>query len=353
MCVGSQVRHFHLYDLRISGTTAAPSSTWAHSDAVCGIAADHSRQDSVIATFGRTAGEPVKLWDLRRMDTAVGEIKVNSSNTVSAIEWSDSLPGTLSVACGDSVQSYDTTASLSRPVLARYNRAELPIVDFALFPQSHFGIDEGSGEERNQQQQVSELFRNRMLVVLADKTVKDIAMDTMAPLAISRRDGCLAHSFGGALWIEPSSEGPSAMEHPTALSTEDVSARMMRRAKCSRAARYSMDAASNLQMLSEEDDELGDEADLEGMLPSIKMLIRLWSWIERIERFCSQREAYGAEKWPGRGLADSGVLRLLHLDHSAGDSPSNKDSVVFDEALSIDTYESPRRRYVCVSFYFV
>lgn len=339
------MRNLHLYDLRISGTTAAPNATWAHSDAVNGIAVVPSRPE-VIATFGQTAGEPVKMWDTRRLDTAVGEIKISSGNAVEAIEWSQQFPGNLSVALGDSVQTYDTSASLSRPVLAKQCRAELPIMDFALYPHvtRNMNNNEAGDNEHTQQQGVSELFRNRMLVVLADKSVKDMATNTTAPLAISRRDGCLAHAFDGALWVEPSWKGPSAMGHPTALTTEDVSARMMRRAKCSRTARYSMNAALNLQMLSEEEDELGDMVDSQGMLPPIQMLIRLWSWIERIERFCNQREMYGTEKWPGKGLADSGVMRLLQFDQEVSDNTTHKDAVVLDEALSIDVYDSQQRR---------
>jgi len=346
--VGSQLRHFHLYDLRISGTSAAPTGVWAHTDAVNGIEADPSRPD-IIATFGRTAGEPVKLWDIRRMGTSVGEIKT-AGGTVSAMQWSRLYPGTLSVAVGDTVQHYDTIASLSRPVLDRLSHAESVVLDLALYPKPHekttvfMGKNgEGNGENFNQEI-VSELYQNRMLVVLADKSVQDMPKDTTAPLAISRRDGSLAHAFGGALWIESSSKGPCAMENPEAENNEDISARMMRRAKCSRTTRYSMDAALNLQMLSEEEDNESDAGDSEDTLPSVRMLIRLWSWIERIERFCAQKEVYGAEKWPAKGLADSGVWRLLELDRPVANGGANKDVVTLDESLSMDVHDSPARR---------
>lgn len=361
LCVGSQNRHFHVYDLRISGTTASPISTWAHTEAVNGIEEDASRD--IVATFGRTAGEPVKLWDIRRMDTSVGEIKT-AGGIVSAIQWSRMYPGTLSVALGDSVQHYDTTASLSRPVLARLSRAESTVLDLALYPRSHEerrtalkSKDEASDDKPNHEV-VSELYQSRMLVVLADRSVKDMPKDTKAPLAISRRDGRLAHAFGDELWLESLSDGPLAMENPVVQVDEDISARMMRRAKCSRAARYSVDAALNLQMLSEEQDVLGDDESSQDMLPSIRMLIRLWSWIERVERFCNnQRVVYGAEKWPGKGLADSGVWRLLQLDRPSSDEGgANKDTVKLDEVLSLNVYDSPTRRYdsvvsLLLSFY--
>lgn len=351
LCVGSQMRHFHLYDLRMSGTTVSPTGVWAHSEAVSGMQVDPSRPE-IMATFGRTPNEPVKLWDIRRMDTSLGEIKT-LGETVQAIQWSSLHPGTLSMAVGDTVQHYDTTASLSRPVLTRLSHAESTVLDLALYPQAHVEKSrsmaeniEGMDENRNHKM-VSELFRNRLLVVLADRSVKDIPKLTEAPLAISRRNGSLAHAFAGALWVEPSSEGPSAMENPLAQQDEDISARMMRRAKCSRTTRYSMDAALNLQMLSEEEDNAGDGDETESTLPSIRMLLRLWSWIERIERFCSQKEVYGVEKWPGKGLKDSGVWRLLQFDNKGTeDTAAYEDStrIVLDESLSLNVYDSPTRR---------
>jgi hypothetical protein len=197
------MRSFQLYDLRMSGTTAHPITTWAHTDAVSGIQADPHRAE-IFATFGRTAGEPVKLWDTRRMDASVGEIR--TVGIVSAIKWSYLYPGTLSVALGDTVQHYDTTASLSRPVLARVNHAQGPVLDLAVCPRNQKAASEKDGAASSQRV-LSELYQNRMLVVLGDWTVRDMPKHTTAPLVISRRDGRVAHAFGGALWIGSSSDG--------------------------------------------------------------------------------------------------------------------------------------------------
>jgi WD40 repeat protein len=200
------VRNFHLYDLRISGTTASPISTWAHTEAVNGIEADPQRPE-IFATFGRTPSEPVKLWDIKRMDSPVGEIK--TSGIVSAMQWSHLYPGMLSVALGDTVQHYDTTASLSRPVLTRVNHTESPVLDLALYPGPSNTISKQPPKEAmsSDRQLVRELCKNRMLVVLGDRTVRDMPNDTAAPLVISRRDGRIAHAFCGALWIRSSSDG--------------------------------------------------------------------------------------------------------------------------------------------------
>lgn len=132
------------------------------------------------------------------------------------------------------------------------------------------------------------------------------------------------------------------MESPTVHNAEDISARMMRRAKCSQPARYSMDATLNIQMLVTQELKDGDGVDeSNGMLPSTRTLIRLWSWIERIEKLCSHGST---EKWPAKGLADSGVLALLQLDKTPTDASLGDDAVAFDEHLSCNTYDSPFRR---------
>ena len=132
------------------------------------------------------------------------------------------------------------------------------------------------------------------------------------------------------------------MESPTIHNTEDISARMMHRAKCSQSARYSMDATLNIQMLISQEQQDGDGVDQSnGMLPSTRILIRLWSWIERIEKLCSHGST---EKWPAKGLADSGVLALLQLDKPPTDGTFGDDAVAFDESLSSNTYDSFSRR---------
>jgi hypothetical protein len=107
-----------------------------------------------------------------------------------------------------------------------------------------------------------------------------------------------------------------------------------------------MDASLNLEMFSHEEDfeNTNKESLLNGSLPSIRIMIGLWSWIERIERFYSQREVYGVEKWPAKGLADSGAWHLLEMNRTASDDGAVSDTVRSDSLLSIDTYDSPSRR---------
>jgi hypothetical protein len=52
---------------------------------------------------------------------------------------------------------------------------------------------------------------------------------------------------------------------------------------------------------------LGDTAPLE----ELQALSRLWSWVYRVEEFCSPDMGDGDADWPVTGLEDVGVLRVL------------------------------------------
>jgi WD40 repeat protein len=346
LVVGGQSRNIQLYDMRVSGSNAPPISAHAHSMGVHGIQVDPHRPH-ILATFSRTEGEPVKLWDVRRMDSVVSEIKValptnskaypetSQPPVVSSIKWSTLESGTLSVAIGDSVQDYDTSSG-SRPVLVHVNYAKegQSIVDLALY--------EGQKQHRESVQSRSSrlievLYPRRMLAVLGDRTVCDMAKHTNSPVAISRRDGRLVHALGRTLWVGSTNEGPCAMESLQMCAGEDISATMMRRARCLYVARYSMNTASNIKMLSEEQ-PIGES-------PSLRYkytLLRLWSWIDRVEALSNDSENLDDMDaiWPAnKSLVDAGIWRLLRMDE--GDSI---DEMKVSEALSCNTYDSQARR---------
>lgn len=364
LAVGGQQRNIQLYDLRVSGTSSAtpPISALCHNFGVHGIEVDPFRPHQ-FATFCRAAGEPVKIWDARHMESAVSEIKLPSSDNllVSSLRWSSREAGVLSVALGDLVQDYDTS---SRPVLIRVNRAKAPILDMALYPGS-FPKDPAelpaastakSGSDSilhspNQQPDdlrlISELYPQRMLVVLSDQMVHDQAKHSIAPLAVSRRDGRVVHALGKHLFLGSTRDGPSAMERGQASPDEDISATMMRRARCLQQAKYSMDTKSNIKILA---NEIGPERDA---------LLRLWTWIDRIESLANSAvlnttEELGATSnpmddgglsWASKGLDEAGVWKLLQMGEEKP-SDMTHDSILNSDSLACNVYDSPVRRYV-------
>jgi len=174
------------------------------------------------------------------------------------------------------------------------------------------------------------------------------------------------------------------MEGKKLLTTEDISARMMRRARCLHSFRYSTDASANVKMLEDEreqllqqfhhkqqqpqqHDEQPNRSDFDEALADINQLTRLWRWIALVEDLCriEQREgednnnnltfssshsAYTEDtSWTAKGLQDAGVLKLLRI--SSRDSPDDNtnwmDSKSTSEVLCCDEFDSPMRRQVC------
>lgn len=230
-----------------------------------------------MATYCRAIGEPVKLWDVRRMDSVVNEIKISPSTIartsqslssaqytnqikVETVRWSTAEPGVLCVAIGESVQEFDTSSS-SRPVLIRINHHSKPgstIQDIALYSSKPkpkpLATEEASHSEVTPSTRLLKaLYSRRMVVMLDDRTLVDMAKHNgVAPLAISRRDGRLIHALGPTVWVGPTTKGPAAMERNSVSSgeedEEDISATMLRRGRCVQQSRYSMNTSQNIKV---------------------------------------------------------------------------------------------------------
>lgn len=127
------------------------------------------------------------------------------------------------------------------------------------------------------------------------------------------------------------------MERSSIVCGEDVSATMMRRARCLRATCYSMDTSSNITVLSEDISSSMNSADVHS--PTLTLL-RLWTWIDRVESLCENVEGIEDDfVWPAKGLLDAGVWHLLQFD-----SEPLKDDVHYLKTLSCNIYDSPSRR---------
>lgn len=210
LAVGSQKRNIQLYDLRVSGTNAPPISVFAHSEAVAGIVPDEScPTKSIFASFGRNAGEPVKIWDARMMDSTVGEIRAGPCSSdpnlgVSAMAWSSvERQGFLTIVVGDTIKTYDTKAPGSRslPVEVSYfgGRDNESLQDLALQPSFQLSAGESSVPKS--------ILPDRMLIATSRGDTAVLPGSHVAPLSISNRDGRIAHALGGTAWVGSATEG--------------------------------------------------------------------------------------------------------------------------------------------------
>lgn len=404
LAVGCQKRNVQIYDLRVSGTNAPPISVFAHSEAVSGIVSDgNCPTKSVFATFGKNAGEPVKIWDARMMDSSLGEIRVVSSFGggsdvgVSAIAWSVARPGVLSVAVGNSIRTYDTKTPGSRslPVGVSYldgsDEDESFVQDIAFQPQIFCGGKRSSvilpadDTTLDYNSNPFEFYPHRSLVVSSKGQIEVMPESHAAPLAVSKRDGRVAHGLGGNVWVGPTTDGPSAMEGKLLFASEDISSRMMRRARCLHAFRYSTNASDNVRMLEEEKAVLLSQQrlhlqsssrkkssslqpiDFHNALSDIDQLIRSWRWIAHVEslsseqrgddninsnnssmNFSSSHSGFATDEtpWQAKGLIDAGVMKLLRMSsRDVADENNNwMDNKSTSDTLSCDEYDSPMRR---------
>lgn len=356
LAIGCQTRNLQIHDLGISGTSVI--SVYAHDNSVNGIEFD-PQKPNVFATFSRGLAEPVKLWDVRKMDSCIAEIKTHANQPshkgetdkelpsfVSAIAWDTSSEGILSIAVGNELKFYNTRVNLSRPILSHKSHSDGPLQCMTFPPK----------EKITTKRKNHPFIPQRILAVYNNGTVTDLPVHQVSPVALSSRDGRVASALGSHLCFGSTTEGPAAMETPAYKPSEDISATMMRRARCLHMRRYSTDATSNLQMLSLEqeayllakDESLGS-SDTDRHLTSLEHLHLLWSWIERVENLCfrnSYDSAIDERFWPAKTLCDAGVLSLLRLDVDNIDEITTFDSSSKSEVFNRDIYDSPLRRYV-------
>eukprot|EP00551_Chaetoceros_affinis_P013408 CAMPEP_0203686416 /NCGR_PEP_ID=MMETSP0090-20130426/49049_1 /ASSEMBLY_ACC=CAM_ASM_001088 /TAXON_ID=426623 /ORGANISM="Chaetoceros affinis, Strain CCMP159" /LENGTH=839 /DNA_ID=CAMNT_0050555639 /DNA_START=488 /DNA_END=3004 /DNA_ORIENTATION=- len=352
LAVGCQHRNLQIYDL----ISAGPISVFAaHERSVNGIEVD-PHNSNVFATFSRGLAEPVKIWDRRRADSCVAEIKTHGAQTwgdgkelqtfVSGIAWENSSEGILCIAKGDELRSYNTKISPSRPILTNITHSDEPLqcISFPLHGKTLMKTKSA----------YNDVIPQRILAVCTDDTVTDLPTKQLSPLSLSNRDGRVANALGSQLYIGNPSNGPSTTKRPTYSPFEDVSITMVRRARSLHNKRYSTDAASNLEMLTSEKEAF--LAEKEGDIGSNHELVHLrllenlysvWSWIERVENLCFvpgtgiDSGIVDERFWTAKTLCDAGVFRLLRLDEAdIDDFETFSKSEVFDRNI----YDSPSRR---------
>jgi WD40 repeat protein len=362
LVVGGQQRNLQLYDLRVSATnTAPPVTVIGHNFGVHGIEVDPSRSWH-FATYSRAPGEAVKLWDARRMDAPLTEIKIgaasklpgtessnslstlqrsSSASAVTSVRWSTSEPGQLSILVGDTLHEYDTLTSGSRATHTNSIHTRRPIVDFTYYPfadleYSAFKDAPSSDGILKKKKVFAELFPKRIVAVEGDQTVRVVAAHRIAPVAVSYRTGQVIHALGRTIWLGSASEGPAAIECLKIRCDEDISATMLRRARCLHVAKYSMDTSSNIKMLASE--LSGSRENVASSHTSTEQLLRLWRWIQRAELLCYESSDVAWDDVSAKGLVDAGVWKLLELDEGKLGQQSYSDS------LSCATYDSEGRR---------
>lgn len=357
LAVGCQQRYVSIYDMRASGASVPPRNIDAHNGSVNGIEVDPSNP-YIFATYSRGLAEPVKLWDSRRPDFKLSEIKLDSSITkeggeyssVLGISWVPSCPGLLGLAVNENILYYDTydfKGITTRPILSRMTNSQSTIQDITfqpLFkPTKHRKLD-GKPE--------------RMLVVEDGGIIRDLPLYQIAPTEISPRDGRVVHALRNLVISGSSSFGASAMERSDSDLHGDISAVMMWRARCLHSSKYSTDAKSNLEMIRKELEchsnaaVYCDEPPNSEQLTSREQLLRLWSWVDRVESIIFRKSlpsVIDERRLPAKSLIDAGAYQLLKLDDPSSDEISTFETNISSLLFNRTIFDSPMRRAVLTS----
>ena len=195
--LGSQMRNFQVFDVRSDQPASNPVTVYAHPSSVY-VRPDPFKPNQ-FATFSRGAAEPVKLWDARRIDSSVGEIKWSTTfhthDSVSEVRWSLLNEGQLTVAVNDTMYDYDTSSS--RPLQIGMVSTARAVKSFCLYPYGRPGESlDGDADISTPPTtatftptvpRTEEMFHNRTIVCYVDRTVHDVAKHRIAPVGISKR----------------------------------------------------------------------------------------------------------------------------------------------------------------------
>jgi hypothetical protein len=172
------------------------------------------------------------------------------------------------------------------------------------------------------------------------------------------------------------------MEGVDQIWEEDVSSRMMRRARCFHANKISTDALDNVRILEEERERIlaeehsnlivsGRESGAESLqsspsskkfvktISNIDQLLHCWRWIGLVENLSIDQRGNtefneavpppdDITSWFAKGLVDSGVTKLLRMSnrdaHDDGNGNWMMDTMTTSDTLFCDVFDSPLRR---------
>ncbi|KAF0742130.1 hypothetical protein Ae201684P_008626 [Aphanomyces euteiches] len=344
LATGTGFKWLRIYDVR---TKTTPMDVSAHSKGVFGVVFDQYRPH-MLATFSDDPKEPVKVWDIRSIQSSRqngGPIVsiFPSGKSVTQIAWSPTQAGILATTTIDerSICLWDVENQIQlQPLPASdgilqirkpFKRRSTKDPVFAFSWQSAATTTVTPSEAA-----VAIANPNRMLIATVAGKLENLSIHDTMPLAISSHD---AVGFAcGKLLFSGDVEVPQ----------NNIAADMMRRVK----AGYSMNVLTSLQLFVK-DEETRD-------------LRFVWQWVEQVESLrrlsiaqmeIQSRETRGVlaasssmnrgvlRAWPvdPQALISAGVQHLLGLSKVPSPVVPNETSLR-DPVLGCLVYDSLGRR---------
>ena len=398
IAVGTTTGWIRVYDLR-KGHPAA-MSVMAHtnirSKKVKGIRSDPFNHN-LISTFSDSEGEPVKIWDLRKVEKAkeapvftvypqhptamsgssanTGMNSVTGSATniavdvskcsVTDIEYSPERANVLAVGISkaDCVLVYSTKSShldiQSRtPILTinvpdgvknmSWNTGKSNGIEKKNFIPDIAGNQEVALDSSSVTRHcISTKDHHRLLIATRKMEYVDLTVVEQQPLAINAKNDILFGRNSSVVMAKSNRTSSKVLDRPSLCSTPPPSDSVLmppvpdacfgiddHLMRERCSAGYSVDSGKNLQKLSDELDDL-DPTSTEAS--RCIQLLRAWSWVDRVETLNIKDDSFNLE--------NSGILRLLKddNDNDKDDGRGSHDNGLMHPSLGATVYLSPRR----------
>ncbi|KAG2781512.1 hypothetical protein JG687_00001682 [Phytophthora cactorum] len=315
LATGTGFKWLRVYDLRAKGSS--PMSVVAHNKAVLGVVFDQHRPH-MLATYSDAPQEPVKVWDIRQLESSSGPLLslYQTSKNLAQVSWCPSKPGILVTASTEEkwVSLWDVTkqesgsSTLKKPFRRRYTSEPLTSfswqhVDSPSRMQRANNVGKSSSAQKHQL--TAAAFPNRLLTASVSGELGDISVHDAMPLSLSSHGavtfGCGRLLFGGA--VSGPGLGTSAMtrlsleEDVTLVSRveEDISNEMYKLAKQG----YSIGLSKNLKLFNE---------------PTSRgrQLRNLWLWVDQVEALRRIRASRVEQsRSTSNGLGNSAVNAVM------------------------------------------
>ncbi|GMF30685.1 unnamed protein product [Phytophthora lilii] len=315
LATGTGFKWLRVYDLRAKGSS--PMSVVAHNKAVLGVVFDQHRPH-MLATYSDAPQEPVKVWDIRQLESSSGPLLslYQTSKNLAQVSWCPSKPGILVTASTEEkwVSLWDVTkqesgsSTLKKPFRRRYTSEPLTSfswqhVDSPSRTQRATNVSKSSNAQKLQL--TAAAFPNRLLTASITGELGDISVHDAMPLSLSSHRavtfGCGRLLFGGS--VGGPGLGTSAVTRLTleeeinsgSRVEEDISNEMYKLAKQG----YSIGLSKNLKMFNES-------------TPRGRQLRNLWLWVDQVEALRRIRASRVEQsRSSSNGLGNSAVNAVM------------------------------------------
>ncbi|TDH69533.1 hypothetical protein CCR75_003941 [Bremia lactucae] len=281
LATGTGFKWLRIYDLRAKGSS--PMSVVAHHKAVLGVVFDHHRPH-MLATYSDAPQEPVKVWDIRQLESSSGPVVslYHTSRSLAQVSWCPSKPGILVTASNEEkwVSLWDITkpesesSMLKKPSRRRYTSEPLTSFSWQHIDLQRSRTIKGSNRKCTKKHELmAAAFPNRLLTASITGELGDLSVHDAMPLSLSSHGavtfGCGRLLFGGASGLGTSAMTRLTLEEEAFKGTrvdDDISNEMYKRAKQG----YSIGLPTNLKLFSEHS-------------PRSRQLRHLWVWVDQVE----------------------------------------------------------------------